>query len=62
MSMLDYIASVRIAKAKFLISERRMSIADTASAVGFSDGLTFNRNFKKIEGITPAEYKKSCEN
>jgi len=61
-SMLDYIASVRIAKAKELIGVQRMSIADTASAVGFSDGLTFNRNFKKFEGIAPAEYKKSCEN
>ena len=59
--MLDYIASVRIAKAKELIGVRRMSIADAAKAVGFSDGLTFNRNFKKNEGITPAEYKKSCE-
>ena len=51
-----------IAKAKELIGVCRMSIADTASAVGFSDGLTFNRNFKKIEGLTPTEYKKSCEN
>ena len=57
-SMLDYVASVRICHAKQLIGEHGLSVGETAQKVGFSDGLTFNRNFKKIEGISPAEYKK----
>jgi len=57
-SMLDYVASVRISHAKRLMGEHGLSVAEAGQRVGLSDGMTFSRNFKKIEGISPAEYKK----
>ena len=34
------------------------SLAQIANEVGFYDQSHFIRNFKKIEGITPSQYKK----
>ena len=61
MSMLDYIASVRIHHAKRIIREQNLSVEETAEKVGFIDSNAFIRIFKKLENITPGKYKKSCE-
>ena len=53
-----YISSKRITKAKELLRFSSSSIADIALACGIKDPNYFSRLFKKIEGISPKDYKK----
>lgn len=53
----DYIANVRIEKAKQLLCNSRLSNVQIANAVGFTNDATFVRTFKKSEGITPKQYR-----
>lgn len=52
-----YIAKVRIEKAKELIDTTCLKIYEIADKVGYPDFRQFTKTFKKIEGITPKEYK-----
>lgn len=54
----QYIVYKRITKAKHLIRFTEMTMDEIASAVGMGDGNYFSRIFRKIEGISPTEYKK----
>lgn len=56
-SMLEYIASLRIGRAKQLLQEGELSIAEIAEQVGFVNSHTFIRGFKKSENITPGKYR-----
>ncbi len=56
-SLLDCIAKVRINKAKDLLTDEELSIAQVAQEVGFSDQSYFTKVFKKIEGCTPKAYR-----
>lgn len=54
-----FIKKQKIKKSKKLIMmDRNKSLSDIASEVGFYDQSHFIKNFKKIEGITPSQYKK----
>ncbi len=53
----DYLNSIRIQKAKELLTSENKSIIDVALEVGFNSQSTFYRVFKNSEGITPAEYR-----
>lgn len=55
MNILEYIQRLRVAKAKELLETQR--VKDVAQAVGFWDTQGLVRAFKKLEGITPSEYK-----
>jgi AraC-like DNA-binding protein len=55
----EYINCVRIEESKKRLKNSWMKIVDIAFTVGFSDVSTFNRNFKKIVGVTPKEYRKN---
>lgn len=54
----DYLAKVRIEKAKALLMEG-VSVENTAERVGYNDSNYFIKIFKKYVGITPAKYRKS---
>jgi AraC-like DNA-binding protein len=54
--LLDFINTTRLEKAKLLLSEKRYSVNEVASMVGFGNNGTFIRAFKKYEGITPGKY------
>ena len=54
----NYILEKRITRSKELLRFSDESIEDIASACGIKDPNYFSRVFKKIEGITPKEYKK----
>lgn len=56
-ALLDYISRTRLEEAKKLLSEQSLSIMEIARKVGYADINTFNRTFKKFEGITPGKYK-----
>lgn len=55
MNILEYIQRLRIMRAKELLESQR--VKDVAIAVGFWDTQGLVRAFKKIEGVTPSEYK-----
>lgn len=55
-SLMQYINSVRINKAKELILFRNMKLYEVAEAVGVKDVSYFCRLFKRIEGITPKDF------
>lgn len=52
----DYVHKERIAIAKKLLSQNRMSVKDVASEVGYTNTLALTRAFHKYEGITPGSY------
>ncbi len=53
----DYILTVRLKKAKFLLSSGDLTISEVASKVGFSSQGYFSTVFKSKFGVTPSEYK-----
>lgn len=58
----QYIAQKRITEAQMLIrSQRELSLAQVAALVGYQDDTTFYRNFLKITGVTPSQYRNLWE-
>ena len=53
----EYINNLRIAEACNLLRESETKIADISEEVGFGTMRSFNRNFKLVMGISPAEYR-----
>jgi len=53
----DYILTVRLQKAKFLLSHEDYSISDVAFKVGFSSQGYFSTVFKSKFGVTPKSFK-----
>ena len=53
----DYILTVRLHKAKYLLNETEMSIAEIADKVGFSSGAYFSTVFKNKFIVTPSEFR-----
>lgn len=60
-SPVDYINQFRIRMVCERLKKTNMPIADIALRCGFTSLATFNRNFRKIMGTTPNEWKKSPE-
>lgn len=58
-SITDYIGLVRISKAKEMLLHTDYRINEIAERVGISSRTTFLRVFKKIEGISPADFRNS---
>ena len=54
----EYLADIRISKAKELLVESDYSIADIAKLVGYHDPKHFSKVFKKVCQIKPNEYRK----
>lgn len=53
----DYIAELRIEKAKELLIGTDLKIGEIADAIGIPSRATFLRVFQKIENITPTEFR-----
>lgn len=54
----NYILQKKITKAKELLRFTNLNIENIANECGIDDPNYFSRLFKKVEGITPKEYKK----
>lgn len=52
----QYVIRCRIERAKELLRQRKLSIADVATVVGFVDQSHFHRHFKRVIGITPKAF------
>jgi AraC-like DNA-binding protein len=57
-TLLSYLDQVRITHAKQLLRFSGMTIEAIGREVGIDDGAYFNRVFKKVEGVTPGEYRR----
>ena len=55
-TILEYITSCRIARAKELMESTGMNLAEIAEEVGYSHATYLSIVFKKQEGITPKQY------
>lgn len=55
----DYLGQIRMSKAKVLLRNPHLRISQVAEMVGFQDEKYFSKVFKKLEGITPNEYRKT---
>lgn len=55
-SLIGFFNKMKIDKAKELIIDGNKKVKEIAHEVGFGDEFYFSRIFKKIEGISPAEF------
>ncbi|UKS24580.1 response regulator [Paenibacillus sp. HWE-109] len=56
----DYLGQIRMSKAKVLLRNPHLRISQVAEMVGYQDEKYFSKVFKKSEGMTPNEYRKSA--
>ena len=62
MTPVEYINFVRVKKACELIDKTDISMEDVAEKVGFVTPSTFNRNFRRVIGTSPYQWKKRPDN
>ena len=60
-SFSEYLTTKRMEKAKELLQNETLSVAEVASAVGYHDYFYFTKAFKKTLGISPSKYRKELE-
>lgn len=59
-TFLNHLTRLRVEHAKELIRTTNLSMGEIALRVGYASGNTFTRIFKKMEGITPTQYRESA--
>jgi AraC-like DNA-binding protein len=57
MPFMDYLLNIRVGYACKLLAEASQNISGIAYDSGFGNISNFNRQFKKIKGITPSQFK-----
>ena len=57
LTVIQYINRCRIDKAKIMLLNNELLVKDIASSLGFSDEFYFSKTFKKLEGISPREFR-----
>ena len=55
-SPMEYVLRERIERAKPMLLDRRVSIADVAATFGFCDQSHFTRSFRRIAGCSPRQF------
>lgn len=53
----NYIQQLRIQRAKHLLLENQSDVRYISEQVGYADPLYFSKIFKKLEGISPTDYR-----
>lgn len=61
MHPIDYVNMVRVKMACARLCKTNETVGDIALKCGFSSLATFNRNFKKVTGTVPVEWRKQPE-
>lgn len=59
-SPIRYLQSLRIAKAKAILQSDYSTISQIAQSVGYTSIYHFSKTFRKVTGMSPSEYVKSC--
>lgn len=57
-NFVEYLSEVRMNRAKELLRESDLTIAQICEAVGYADLKYFTKSFKKVTGIKPGEFRK----
>ena len=57
----DYINQIRVSRAAALLRHSSLTIQQIAEQCGFADGNYFTRIFKKLQDVTPNEYRGSSQ-
>ncbi|TCL56891.1 AraC family two component transcriptional regulator [Kineothrix alysoides] len=55
---IDYLNGIRVEHACFYLKQNRLKIYEIAFKVGFHDEKYFSKVFKKIKGVSPAQFRK----
>ena len=58
-SPVNYINNLKITRAKELLETKMYSVTDAALQSGYTEMSHFSREFKKMTGLCPSEYKKN---
>ncbi|MNW60285.1 HTH-type transcriptional regulator YesS [compost metagenome] len=56
-SIVDHITHIRMKKARALLLQGNLRLADISESVGYADPNYFSKSFKKRFGVTPTEYE-----
>lgn len=57
MKLIDYVHRTKLTAAKALLESTDYTVEKVAETVGYQNVLTFNRAFKRYEGMTPGVYR-----
>ncbi len=60
-NIVTYTNRLRIQESKRLLTETEETLAEISAKLGYNNDQSFNRYFKKFEGMTPGEYRKLFE-
>lgn len=55
----EYLTKVRVERAKALLSNPALSVAEVAQKVGYHDPNYFSRVFRKVVGVSPSDYRQA---
>lgn len=58
----EYINLIRVRTACEKLKKTDRSVTDIGTECGFASDSAFNRNFRKLMGMSPAEWRKKGEN
>lgn len=61
-SYFQYLTEIRIAYACELLREGNLDVTRTCYSSGFNNLSNFNKQFKKVTGVTPREYRQTSLN
>ena len=56
-SFINYLTAMRIERAKELLASTNQKLASIAMEIGYNEPNYFSHVFRKLEGITPKEYR-----
>jgi len=59
-SFSDCLEELRLNKAKEFMRDTEDTVEEIAGKVGYGNGATFRRAFKRVYGISPNQWKQSC--
>ncbi len=58
-SPIQYLNQYRLSRAKTMLTSTNLTIADIAREVGIGDSTYFSKLYRKYEGITPLEFRRT---
>lgn len=57
-TLTEYILQVRMEKARELLKNKEIKVNDIPELIGIGDAKYFSKQFKKVSGLTPSQYRK----
>jgi two-component system response regulator YesN len=59
-TVIELLTKVRVEEAKKVFHDPKYTVRQVAAEIGFEDANYFSKVFRRIEGITPSEYKQKA--